>query len=119
MRNISTKGYSFRKSVEYQRVKEVIEKHDNISAAFEANSQGKPPMSVYVGPINELFSEANPPTDGFNAQVVHMLIGKMIGKIFYAKGYKRELNQIRNIEPYDGKYFTPKTATRFRKTEDE
>ncbi len=120
MRSISTKGYSFRKSDEYPMVADIISNPKYIAAALEANAKGKPPMSVYVDPINALFSEANPPTEGFNSQVVHMLIGKMIGKIFYERGYNPSLNEASvKIEPYDGKYFTPKTATRFRRTEDE
>ena len=111
--------HSFKNSDEYSLVKAVIHDPQNIAAAIEINAQGRPAMVAYLKPLNALFSEADPPGPRFNTHGTHAQIGKMIGEIFYERGYQRDCNQVKIITESAGIYFTPKSATHFRKSKDE
>ncbi len=111
--------YSLRESDEYSLVLAVIHDPKNIAAAIDTNAQGRPAMVAYLKPLNALFSETTPPNRGFNTHGTHAQIGKMIGEIFYERGYQRDFNQVKAITENEGTYFTPKTATHFRKSNDE
>ena len=119
MINSKNLTYSFQKSDEYSLVSAVIHDPKNIAAAIEINAQGRPAMVAYIKPINELFNAATPPSAGFNTHGTHARIGKMIGEIFYERGYRRDFNQMKTITESAGTYFTPKSATHFRKSKDE
>ena len=119
MMNAKSQNYSFRNSDEYARVASVINDPKNIAAAIEMNAQGRPAMVAYLKAINDLFSEADPPHPRFNTHGPHARIGKMIGEIFYERGYVRALNQVKPIQETAGPYFTPTQATHFRKSETE